>query len=124
MNVRSNDNITLVCYADGSPIQDVVWTLTDLARQQQLYTIEYVITNHANRTGFIRYTPLVDDITVPFLRSKFTIASPLSGSTRYGELTITDITPFEAGYYNCTLTNIFGVESSIIPVQVQCKNCT
>lgn len=122
MNVRSNDDITLVCFADGSPLQDVMWTLTDLARNEQLYSIQYVISDHVNKTGSIKYTPLVDDISMEFLQSKFSIASPSSESERYGELTIDSITPFEAGDYNCTLSNVFGVESRIVPVQVQCKD--
>ena len=123
MEVRNNDTITLSCFADGSPIQSVQWTVTDQVFGVPLYKIQYIIDNPVNRTGRIVYVPLVNDIDENFIREKFTIAPPdLSVTTRlYGQLTIKGITPFEAGEYNCTLNNKFGVESRTVTVEVQCK---
>ncbi len=124
MEVQNNDTVKLDCFADGSPIQDVHWTLTDQARGGiQLYTIQYIIDNTVNRTGHVEYIPLVNDIDEDIIREKFTIAPPdLSVSTRlYGQLTIKNITPFEAGAYNCTLINKFDQSNATITVDVQCK---
>ncbi len=123
MTVRNNATVTLDCFADGSPIQNVMWTLTDEAQGSVLYSINFTIDNHDERIGHQDFIPLVDGIAQD-LKDKFTIAPPdvLVSTKLYGQLTIRDITPFEAGVYNCTLNNRFGTMSGLVPVLVQCKN--
>ena len=119
MDVINNSTVMLECFADGSPIQDVFWTLTNVSGVE-VYSIRYVIDDPTNRIGHIEYLPKVDGISVDLLNKTFSIAPP-DKSMKYGELTIKEITPFEAGIYNCTLENKFGVESRTVGVQVQCK---
>ena len=122
MDVINNSTVILECFADGSPIQDVLWTLTNVSGVE-VYSIRYVIDDPTNRIGHIEYLPKVDGISVDLLNKTFSIAPPDASrsSMKYGRLTIKEITPFEAGIYNCTLENKFGVESRTVGVQVQCK---
>ena len=123
MNVSNGDMVTLSCFADGSPIQNVTWRLTDEVIGETLYSISYIIDDPVNRTGHIEYNNLTNDISEDFLVNKFTIAPPdVSVSSRlYGQLTIRNITPFEAGVYNCSLRNKFRENSATVPVRVQCE---
>ena len=122
VNVINGDNVTLECYADGSPIQNVSWTFTNVSGIT-LFAISYLIDDTMARTGAISvmsYSPLYSE---DVLLDTYSIDPPDVGNERlYGRLTITDISPDLAGTYNCTLVNIYDAESNHTTVNVQCKS--
>ena len=120
----TGDNVTLQCYADGSPIQNVTWTFTNTSGSQ-LFNISYLIEDTTARTGAVSamsFSPLYSE---SFLLNTYSIAPPDGGNsneTLYGQLRITGITSDLAGTYNCMLVNKFDSDSNSTRVNVQCKS--
>ena len=110
--------MTLRCFADGSPLQNVTWLFTNRS-DVKVFFINYVVDNYTNRTIYNNLTNEMDmaDIAAHYL---------ISGNTdprqqEYGQLNITNITAYQAGSYLCTLANIYGIESRSVEVKVQRK---
>ena len=115
----------LDCFADGSPLQNVSWTFTN-ASGVPLFEIGFLIDNDTARTGYTEYVPLVEDINELYIMERFSISNnTVPSAMEYGRLSIADINAFDAGMYNCTLTNIYNLmdpNTYSVQVQVQRKH--
>lgn len=120
--VVTGETVELDCFAEGSPLQNVKWDFTDVFGDLR-YTLEYIITDVAIRNGSMNITLHSSDVSLSSVEEQYTISPPdQSIETKlYGMLTITNITAFQAGQYNCTLTNIYNTDSYSVPVNVQCE---
>ena len=118
--VVTGGTIGLPCFAQGSPLQDVRWDFRDVFGVLQ-YTLEYTITDHANRTGSSSISLHTSDTSLADVQQHYTIAPPdiAIESQLYGMLTISNITVIQAGNYTCTLRNTHGMDSYTAPVEVQ-----
>ena len=112
----TNDQVKLDCFADGSPLQNVSWFFTN-ASNITVFSIHYLTDNVTDVEVY------VENLNKTLIKSQYLIHPPdANRSTQfYGQLTIRNITPFQAGNYQCRLANIYDVESDTVQVKVQCK---
>ena len=117
-------NVSLDCFADGSPLQNVTWIFTNISGVR-LFEIQFVVDNDTARTGYTKYTPLVSDINEAYISERFSISDNTIPSERvYGRLNINNINVYDAGNYTCTLTNVYNLmdpDTYTVGVKVQCK---
>ena len=122
--INTGSNVHLDCFADGSPLQNVSWVFTNTSGVS-LFEIQFVVDNDTARTGHTEYIPLVEDINEFYIMERFSISNnTVPSAMEYGRLSIADINPFDAGVYNCSLTNIYNLmepDTYSVQVQVQCK---
>ena len=114
--------VSLPCFAEGSPLQDVKWEFRNVIGILQ-YTLEYTVADHASRMGIMNITLHTSDISLAEVQQQYVISPPdTSMETQfYGMLTISNITAFQAGNYSCILTNIHGMNLYTASIEVQRK---